>query len=166
MPFSESCFYPFSMHVHTNGHYCLLPTDLLFHSSPTSAFDLLLTSCPLIFFCIVHLGYLNFTHPNLVLDVIASSNPPKFILSPRYEIFFTVFTWSFYYSFRSSMFLWYPLHFQHLKSIASLLFTLLHLLYFLLGFDMHLFYIVVLAHHINMNVKLKLSSVALEEEEA
>ena len=48
MPFSESCSYPFSIHVHTNRHYLLSPADLLFHSSPTSALDLLSTSSPLI----------------------------------------------------------------------------------------------------------------------
>ena len=47
MPFSVGGSYPFSIHVHTNGHYKLLPADLLFHSSPTFALDFLSTSCPL-----------------------------------------------------------------------------------------------------------------------
>ena len=63
----------------------------------------------------------NFTHPILVLDVTTASHPPpEFILRPWYENSVTVFTSSCNFSFWSSTFSWFPLHFLHFKSITYL----------------------------------------------
>ena len=70
--------------------------------------------------------FLNFTHPNMALDATAASHPPPlFIMSPIYGNPVTVSTSSFNFAFWSSTFSWYPLHFLHLKSFASLLVTIL-----------------------------------------